>query len=330
MNVGIIGAGVIGLSAAEALVEAGYTVTIVARDLPGDDTSVQWSSPWAGAAVMPHPDAPGQDLQTETFKYYWALAHRDPTSGVQVVDITEYYDDRDGDSTIWYKQLAPKYRRIPADQLPAGATLGFKYQSMTANPTYYLPWLKKRLDARGVRFIRAAVSSIAEARQVTGALVIVNASGLGALDLAGDADVVPVRGQTMLVQSDSHEVTMFQGSHYSYAIPRMYTGGIIIGGVAQEGRSDEAVDPETRQDILRRVRSVAPGRFDSTDLNVDVMKDCVAFRPGRKGGYRLERDGEVIHAYGFRGLGYVFNYGVGMRVREMVEEIEGQGPRSRL
>lgn len=38
----------------------------------------------AGAAIFPHPDAKGRDLQIETFKYFWALAHRDPTSGVQV------------------------------------------------------------------------------------------------------------------------------------------------------------------------------------------------------------------------------------------------------
>lgn len=38
----------------------------------------------AGAAIYPHPDVGGEPLQVETFKYYWSLAHRDPTSGVQV------------------------------------------------------------------------------------------------------------------------------------------------------------------------------------------------------------------------------------------------------
>lgn len=38
----------------------------------------------AGAALLPHPDAKGHSLMVETFKYFWALAHRDPTSGVQV------------------------------------------------------------------------------------------------------------------------------------------------------------------------------------------------------------------------------------------------------
>ena len=38
----------------------------------------------AGVSIYPHPDVGGHDLQTENFKYFWALAHRDPTSGVQV------------------------------------------------------------------------------------------------------------------------------------------------------------------------------------------------------------------------------------------------------
>lgn len=46
MEVGIIGSGIIGLTSALALVEAGYSVTIIARDLPGDDSSQQWASPW--------------------------------------------------------------------------------------------------------------------------------------------------------------------------------------------------------------------------------------------------------------------------------------------
>lgn len=44
-KIGVVGAGVIGLTSALSLVEAGHTVTIVARNLPGDLTT-EWASPW--------------------------------------------------------------------------------------------------------------------------------------------------------------------------------------------------------------------------------------------------------------------------------------------
>lgn len=104
MEVAILGSGIIGLFSALTLTNAGYKVTVIARDLPGDETQ-DWASPWyipklhvctwavpatnesisrAGAAIFPHPNAKGHSLMVETFKYFWALAHRDPTSGVQV------------------------------------------------------------------------------------------------------------------------------------------------------------------------------------------------------------------------------------------------------
>ncbi len=45
MDVTIIGSGVIGLFSALVLTDAGYKVTIVARDMPGDENQ-NWASPW--------------------------------------------------------------------------------------------------------------------------------------------------------------------------------------------------------------------------------------------------------------------------------------------
>ncbi|KAJ5814617.1 hypothetical protein N7474_006394 [Penicillium riverlandense] len=320
MDVAIVGSGIVGLLSALTLTEAGYAVTIIARDLPGDETQ-DWASPWAGAAIFPHPDAKGHSLQAETFRYYWALAHRDPTSGVQVVKATEFYDDRADDSSIWYKYLVPHYCRIPTGDLPAGATVGFTFQTMTLNPAVFLPWIKKELETRGVRFIRKELKSIEEAEKITGCSIVVHASGLGAFHLAGDNDVVAIRGQTMFVETDFDELVMLQGSQYSYVIPRMYTGGAIMGGVSQEGNLDRNVDENLRPDILERTKKLSPGRFDSVDLKNDNIKNIVAFRPGRKGGYRLEAEGKVVHAYGFGGLGYVYSYGAALKVRDLVKSL---------
>lgn len=192
---------------------------------------------------------------------------------------------------------------------------------MTLNPTVFLPWIKKELETRGVRFIRKELKSIEEAEKVTGCGIVVHASGLGAFHLAGDNDVVAIRGQTMFVETDFDELVMLQGSQYSYIIPRMYTGGAIMGGVSQEGNLDRNVDENLRPDILERTKKLSPGSFDSVDLNDDNIKNIVAFRPGRKGGYRLEAEGKVVHAYGFGSLGYIYSYGVALKVRDLVKSL---------
>ena len=249
-----------------------------------------------------------------------------------MVKATEFYDDRDNDSSIWYKRLVPRYRKIATRDLPEGSKIGFTYQSMTVNPVIFLPWIKKELEARGVRFIRKTIKSLQEAKQITGCKFIVHASGLGATDLANDKDMLAIRGQTMFVETDFEDLVMHQGSHYSYVIPRMYSGGAIMGGVTQPGNLSQEVDEDLREDILRRTKNLSEGSFDSVDLNCDMKRDIVAFRPGRKGGFRLETEGNVVHAYGFGSLGYVFSYGTAQKVCEMVNLLaKKQGEtRSRL
>jgi hypothetical protein len=171
------------------------------------------------------------------------------------------------------------------------------------------------------------------ARSVSGARVIINASGLGALQLAPDPAVVAVRGQVLLLKSKdaavaAQEMVLFQGSQYTYCIPRMGTGGVILGGVSQPGDMRRTADPDARNDIIARVQGLAPDIVRSIDPGGVEIEDIVAFRPGREGGYRLDCDGRTIHAYGFGGLGYTYSYGVALKVLGIVnrlreEEVDG-------
>ena len=48
-------------------------------------------------------------MQVDAFKFYWPLAHRNPSSGVKLYPTTEYRDDCTDDSKLWYKTLMPDY-----------------------------------------------------------------------------------------------------------------------------------------------------------------------------------------------------------------------------
>lgn len=257
-----------------------------------------------------------QEMQKHCFKFYWNLAQTEPESGVKVYPMTEYFDDRLDDSTLWYKSLMPNYQVNSASYLPNGVTFGVKYTSMAINPLILLPWLKRTLVARGVQFIRAEVESIAEVESMARASIIVHASGLSAKKLAGDKNVKPVRGQTMFVHSDFSELVMREGSDYTYVIPRPGSGGVIIGGIKSD-RLDTEVDVDLKSGILARVNLITNGAFHSVDLA--SVEDIVGFRPGRDGGPIVEREGNIIHAYGMGGAGYIYSFGAAHRVRELID-----------
>lgn len=181
-----------------------------------------------------------------------------------------------------------------------------------------------------MKFIRREVSSLDQAKTILGCKVLVNASGMGAGVLAADPDTYGTRGQTMLVDYPvdktsptgrmDREVVMRRGSEYTYVIPRMHSMGVIIGGISEEGSSSTEISLEVKKDILRRVNLISNGRFAGLNVERDVKKDIAGIRPDRKGGYRLSRSGNVVHAYGFAGAGYRYSGGVALAVVELVKE----------
>jgi glycine/D-amino acid oxidase-like deaminating enzyme len=210
-------------------------------------------------------------------------------------------------------------------QLPPGITLGYSYDGLIVNPNDILPWLTTQLRNRGVEFIRQTLSSMQNLRDLTAADLLVNASGLGAQELANDPAVYSVRGQTMFVDCTTsgrlsllNQAILHQGSHYTYCIPRSSDGGIILGGVSQPSNTQTQPDRSLRPDILRRVNEMTNGKFDWVNLERHG-EDIVGFRPAREGGLRVEREGDVVHAYGVGGLGYLYAFGVAERVKELVE-----------
>lgn len=183
----------------------------------------------------------------------------------------------------------------------------------------FLPWMTQKLVDRGVKFVRGNVGSFQEMKNLSEASIVVNASGLGARELASDDTSISIRGQTMHVrkQDGFDRAVIRQGSQYTYVIPRA-SGGVILGGVSQPGNI--AVDPDMalRGDILKRVNIMTKGEFDWVDIDRDVSRDIVGFRPARKGGVRVEREGNIIHAYGAGGLGYVYSWGMANQVLGLV------------
>lgn len=215
---------------------------------------------------------------------------------------------------------------IESHKLPAKARLGFRYTGLVVDPNRFLPWLAAKLKARGVVFVRKNLKSLEEARSLSRAGLVVNASGLGASKLANDDKVFAARGQTLCVSGPYDKAMILQGSEYTYVIPRPYSKQIILGGVRQVDSQTPAPLEEIRSDILRRVKILTDGAFAPNEIQERIDGDTVGFRPGREGGLRVEQVGSVIHAYGADGFGFLYCFGVAQKVCELVDESAIKSP----
>jgi D-amino-acid oxidase len=175
-------------------------------------------------------------------------------------------------------------------------------------PTY-LPWLLDELAAAGVAFQATTVTELA----AVPADVVVNATGLGARELAGDADLSGVRGQVVRVADPGLAGWTLDEDHPDgmvYVVPR--GADVVCGGTAVDGDESTEPDPSEAERILARCRAVVPELGNAT-----VLGHAVGVRPARPA-VRLERAGDVVHCYGHGGAGVTLSWGCADEVTRLV------------
>lgn len=152
---------------------------------------------------------------------------------------------------------------------------------------------------------------------VTSFDLVVNASGLGAHTLVPDPNVYPIRGQTVTVKGEAKQITtMFYPDENASITPRVGSGISVLGSTYDEGNWTPVPDPETTKKIVERCKPMAPELLNEQG-EFDIVSVDVAFRPGRKGGPRVEieeiecpcsirsKKRVVCHTYGHAGGGWV-------------------------
>jgi D-amino-acid oxidase len=287
----VVGAGVIGLTSALRLLEAGHRVDVVARDLPLETTSAVSAAFWYPYRALP------QDKVTSwsktSYAVFDALADTDPESGVAMVEGTEIFKRREPDP--WWISAVPSLDRQTA--LPHGYVDGWTFVSPIIEMPVYLPWLAARVEALGGTITRLNLKSLP-----TGPDLVVNCSGLGARLLAADRSVVPVRGQVVCVEQTGLNRWLVEPEAPTYVFPRSHD--IVIGGTDDEGDWSRTPSPETAAAMLRRAEVLLPEL-----RGAKVLRHKVGLRPVRPA-VRLERDGAVIHCYGHGGAGVTLSWGV--------------------
>lgn len=303
----VVGAGVVGLSCAVRLAEAGHRVDVLARDLPRETTSVVAAALWYPYRALP------QDRVTAwaraAYEAFADLADRE-VPGVRVLPGTEVHPDPQPDP--WWVGAVPRLDRVAA---PGSYADAWSFEAPVLDMPVYLDWLRGRLAELGGTLTRASLAAL-PAPPPDG--VVVNCSGLGARLLAGDRDVTPVRGQVLHLAGIDLDRWWLDSAGPTYVVPRAET--VVVGGTDEPGEWSRTADAATGRAVLARAAALVPELARG-----HVVAQRVGLRPVRPQ-VRVEaddRDPRVLHCYGHGGAGVTLSWGTAEEVVGLVDRVGG-------
>lgn len=303
----VVGAGVVGLTCAVRLAEAGHRVDVLARDLPQETTSVVAAALWYPYKALP------QDRVTAwaglSYEVFAELAgHGVP--GVRLLPGTEVHRSPAPDP--WWVDAVPRLHR---ETPPAPYADAWGFEAPVLDMPLYLQWLQERVEALGGTLTRTSLGGLPADGRGT---VVVDCAGLGARLLAEDRDVHPVRGQVLHVTGVELDRWWLDPAGPTYVVPRSRT--VVVGGTDEPGEWSRTASEETTAAIWDRATTLVPalaaGQVSAVRVGLRPVRSQVRVELGRDEG----RD-HTVHCYGHGGAGVTLSWGTAEEVLGLVAEI---------
>ncbi|NUV72786.1 FAD-binding oxidoreductase [Streptomyces fungicidicus] len=308
----VVGGGVIGLTSAVVLAEAGHRVRLWSPGEPGATTSAVAGGLWWPYRIEPEERVGAWALRS--LEVCAGLLDRPEETGARLVSGVHAATPLDG-LGAWAAEVDGLRAATEAEYTPGD---GLWARLPVLDMPTHLTWLLGRLEAAGGRVERRTVTSLAEAAE--GARAVVNCTGLGAARLVPDAGMRPVRGQLVVVENpgvDTWFTHTGTGSESTYFIPQ--PGRLLLGGTAEAGADSLEPDPVMAREIVARCARLRP-----EIAGARVLGHRVGLRPERAGGVRLEREelpggGVLVHNYGHGGAGVTVAWGCADEVAALLD-----------
>lgn len=310
--IAVIGGGVIGLTSAARLLEAGFPVTVFARTLPPHTTSDIAAAFWSPSATADHVKA--RQWAMDSLATFQSLA-ANPACGILLTDL---YSLADTPTDMAYMASGGAMCEVPPGVFPAPWS-GWCAPAPRIDVPVYMPWLLEHVRNLGGEVQFHILESLHEVDPAYS--IIVNCTGLGAQALTGD-DMFPIRGQVMSVRKPAGLspaiIYANDATTTTYIIPR--SRDCLLGGTYQYGNGNLAVDPTIAEEILARCAV-----FNPALAQPEILQHKVGLRPGRHF-VRLEQEtlssGQtVIHNYGHGSVGHTLSWGCAAEVAKLAAVI---------
>jgi D-amino-acid oxidase len=371
----VIGGGVTGLTTAWVLLDQGKRVTIVSNEWASHAADTRLTSQIAGALWEYPPAVCGQHEGKTSLKEskrwsmlsydcYAAIAE-DPAmaaaSGVQMRLANFYFPAKLEEDDVQLNKMleiaaagVQGFRRsmdiIEDYNIGPGQGLQDAYQIMSPiiDSDQAMQWLMKLVQDKGAKLLTETmkgdlVDTEEDLRLRFSADAIVNATGLGAEELAADKTCYPVRGALVRAVNDGTRFPRVeaaltlsadvsgQSNEIVFIVPRN-DSTLLIGGIAEDNEDDMALTLDSP--VIKRMRERC-NEFLPALRNAELHPSyplAVGLRPFRGGNVRVERElrrrdgagkqfSRVVHSYGQGGAGWTLAFGCAVDVASLVDEI---------
>lgn len=274
----IIGGGAVGLTSAQALLLAGYKVTVVERGTTGREAS------WAGGGIMSplcswdYPESVTRLTQRSMGMFSGATEMLRETTGIDpeylrsgMLLLPPYLDER---ATQWCAQHQVPLQHVDlAEHLPGQRGVGLLMPDIgqVRNPRL-LQALRHHVDMLGGVILEgheaqkfdvagSRITGLQTSRGVLSADAYIVAAGAWSEVLLGEhalkLDIRPIRGQILLFKFDQAPLRHILLKEGLYLIPRL-DGHVLVGSTLEDAGFDKSTTDEARTSLLQRVHALFP------------------------------------------------------------------------
>ena len=257
----VLGAGIMGLTTARLLQDAGWAVTIYSRDVSRHSTSNVGAGQWAPTSVFE--EGVASKAFEAQFKFAARISHHAyqnlSGAGYGIRFTENYYIGNEPSEESYYLRELPELFTSIADLEPHEHPFPVEYVkrtvTMIVEPATFLRKVRDDFYRAGGKFVVRDFKNLSEVLALDEPTVF-NCTGLGAKALFGDEELIPIKGQLVFMPPDPavDYLTVGGGSGVTYMFPR--SGEILLGGSYQRNDWSPHVEPDVTERIVADNKAV--------------------------------------------------------------------------